>query len=126
MRKFLVFISAMLLASTIYAQEIGDDGLHKAPWMRETFKDLNEDLASIGVAHGRDLMARWEGAPLDNAARTISLTSSRAMLAELRDGLGEMAAREDVRVLLLRAEGEDVSKWPSSKMTSRSKSQLKP
>lgn len=34
---------------------------------------------------------------------------SRAMLAELRDGLGEMAAREDVRVLLLRAEGEHFS-----------------
>ncbi len=26
------------------AETIGDDGLHKAPWMRDTFKDLAEDL----------------------------------------------------------------------------------
>ncbi|WP_333696901.1 thioredoxin family protein [Phaeobacter italicus] len=28
----------------VMAAELGDDGLHKAPWMRETFKDLREDL----------------------------------------------------------------------------------
>ena len=28
----------------VVAAELGDDGLHKAPWMRETFKDLREDL----------------------------------------------------------------------------------
>lgn len=27
------------------AAEMGDDGLHKAHWMRDTFKDLAEDLA---------------------------------------------------------------------------------
>lgn len=27
------------------AQHLGDDGLHDAPWIRETFKDLREDLA---------------------------------------------------------------------------------
>ncbi|HSG56034.1 MAG TPA: thioredoxin, partial [Paracoccaceae bacterium] len=25
------------------AAEMGDDGLHKATWMRDTFKDLRED-----------------------------------------------------------------------------------
>ncbi|MFQ5530912.1 MAG: enoyl-CoA hydratase/isomerase family protein, partial [Gemmatimonadota bacterium] len=34
---------------------------------------------------------------------------SRAMLAELRDGLDAMAARDDARVLVLRAEGEHFS-----------------
>ena len=27
------------------AAEMGDDGLHKTAWMRDTFKDLSEDLA---------------------------------------------------------------------------------
>ena len=26
------------------AAELGDDGLHKTDWMRDTFKDLREDL----------------------------------------------------------------------------------
>nr|MBX2884335.1 thioredoxin family protein [Granulosicoccus sp.] len=33
------------------AAEIGDDGLHKADWMQETFKDLSEDLTE---AHDSD------------------------------------------------------------------------
>jgi len=31
------------------AAEVGDDGLHKADWMRETFLDLSEDLAEAGA-----------------------------------------------------------------------------
>ena len=34
---------------------MGDDGLHKAPWMRDTFKDLTEDLAEAN-AEGKRLM----------------------------------------------------------------------
>ncbi|GAB4531971.1 MAG: hypothetical protein Tsb0024_00690 [Ruegeria sp.] len=37
------------------ASELGDDGLHKAPWMRDTFKDLREDLEEAN-AEGRRLM----------------------------------------------------------------------
>ena len=33
------------LALPALAQEVGDDGLHKQPWMRDTFKDLRDDLA---------------------------------------------------------------------------------
>ncbi|UWQ59873.1 thioredoxin family protein [Leisingera caerulea] len=32
------------LAGPLAAAELGDDGLHKTSWMRETFKDLREDL----------------------------------------------------------------------------------
>lgn len=39
------FLIAALLATPVYGVEMGDDGLHKATWMRETFKDLREDLA---------------------------------------------------------------------------------
>ena len=45
MKKLLTLIAAALVALPVAASEIGDDGLHKAPWMRDTFKDLAEDLA---------------------------------------------------------------------------------
>ncbi|WP_373236151.1 thioredoxin family protein [Cohaesibacter celericrescens] len=35
--------------------EMGDDGLHKTSWMRDTFKDLSEDLAEA-TAEGKRLM----------------------------------------------------------------------
>ena len=34
----------MMLALPSFAAELGDDGLHKTDWMRDTFKDLREDL----------------------------------------------------------------------------------
>lgn len=37
------------------AATLGDDGLHKAPWMRDTFKDLREDLEEA-TAEGKRLM----------------------------------------------------------------------
>jgi len=33
----------------LHAAELGDDGLHKATWMRDTFKDLREDLAEANA-----------------------------------------------------------------------------
>mgnify|MGYP000733847999 CR=1 FL=1 len=36
------------------AADIGDDGLHKADWMRDTFKDLREDLSEAN-AEGKRL-----------------------------------------------------------------------
>ncbi len=38
------FVLALVVATPLAATELGDDGLHKAPWMRDTFKDLREDL----------------------------------------------------------------------------------
>ncbi|MEY8801714.1 thioredoxin family protein [Leisingera sp. XS_AS12] len=38
------FVVALAVATPLAAAELGDDGLHKAPWMRDTFKDLREDL----------------------------------------------------------------------------------
>lgn len=45
MKRFFIFCLALWGAGAVAAAEIGDDGLHKAPWMRDTFKDLSEDLA---------------------------------------------------------------------------------
>ena len=54
MTKVFTFLAAMLLALPVAASEIGDDGLHKADWMRDTFKDLAEDLEEAN-AEGKRL-----------------------------------------------------------------------
>lgn len=38
-------ILLFLITAPAFAAELGDDGLHKTDWMRDTFKDLTEDLA---------------------------------------------------------------------------------
>lgn len=45
MTRLMTMLLGALLAFPVWAAEMGDDGLHKAPWMRETFKDLQEDFA---------------------------------------------------------------------------------
>ena len=37
-----VILLALLFGTAAVAAELGDDGLHKAPWMRDTFEDLAE------------------------------------------------------------------------------------
>lgn len=49
------FLTAALLFATSVVAEVGDDGLHKAPWLRDTFKDLREDMAEA-EAEGKRLM----------------------------------------------------------------------
>ncbi|SFA74992.1 Thioredoxin-related protein [Poseidonocella pacifica] len=58
MRVFLTVI-AFIWAFGAGAAELGDDGLHKAPWMRDTFKDLREDLAEATDA-GQRLLVMFE------------------------------------------------------------------
>ncbi len=50
MRKLIGILTGLLGAiwlgvMPLAAAEMGDDGLHKAAWMRETFMDLQEDLS---------------------------------------------------------------------------------
>lgn len=45
MKRLLIWAAAALLALPAAAAELGDDGLHKAAWMRDTFKSLPDDLA---------------------------------------------------------------------------------
>ena len=47
-------LMGLVLALPLAAAELGDDGLHKADWMRDTFKDLREDLAEAN-AEGKRL-----------------------------------------------------------------------
>ncbi len=55
MIRVLAFLAGILFATNLAASELGDDGLHKQPWMRDTFKDLREDLAEAN-AEGKRLM----------------------------------------------------------------------
>ena len=53
---FRMTIAALALVATpMFAAEIGDDGLHEAPWIEETFKNLREDLEEA-EAQGKTLM----------------------------------------------------------------------
>ncbi|MEC8582666.1 MAG: thioredoxin family protein, partial [Pseudomonadota bacterium] len=55
MKRLLFAFAGMAMAVTAQAAELGDDGLHKADWMRDTFKDLGEDL-SEATANGQRLL----------------------------------------------------------------------
>lgn len=59
MRKIIAAAIALVLSLSAAAAELGDDGLHKAPWMRDTFKDLREDLAEAN-AEGKRLLLMFE------------------------------------------------------------------
>lgn len=57
MRMILGLLIAVFLALPVTAAgfvEMGDDGLHKTEWLRDTFKDLREDLAEAN-AEGKRL-----------------------------------------------------------------------
>ncbi|KUJ76155.1 thioredoxin [Ruegeria marisrubri] len=55
MKHLIGGVVALALAAPVWASELGDDGLHKAAWMRETFKDLGEDFAEA-QSEGKRLM----------------------------------------------------------------------
>lgn len=57
----IVLTAALFLpfAAAAGAVEVGDDGLHKPTWLRETFKDLREDLAEAN-AEGKRLLITVE------------------------------------------------------------------
>ncbi len=59
MTRFLTLCAALMLAWPAMSAEVGDDGLHKADWMRDTFKDLSEDLAEAN-AEGKRLVIMVE------------------------------------------------------------------
>lgn len=59
MRHWILGAAAALMALPVWAVELGDDGLHKTPWMRDTFKDLREDLAEAN-AEGKRLVLFFE------------------------------------------------------------------
>lgn len=59
MKRWVITLVAMLMAVPAGAAELGDDGLHKTAWMRETFLDMQEDLAEAN-AEGKRLVLMVE------------------------------------------------------------------
>jgi len=56
MTRLATAVAALLLSAfPALAVPLGDDGLHKPDWLRETFKDLREDLAEAN-AEGKRLL----------------------------------------------------------------------
>jgi thioredoxin-related protein len=55
MKRLLALLFVSLIAGSVMAADLGDDGLYKSPWMRDTFKDLREDLEEA-TAEGKRLM----------------------------------------------------------------------
>ena len=54
MKRILTTLLALCLALPVMAATVGDDGLHKETWMRDTFKDMREDLEEA-TAEGKRL-----------------------------------------------------------------------
>ncbi|UWR69742.1 thioredoxin family protein [Phaeobacter inhibens] len=59
MKRLWMAVLWLLCAGPVVAVELGDDGLHKTPWMRETFKDLREDLEEANT-EGKRLVLFFE------------------------------------------------------------------
>jgi thioredoxin-related protein len=59
MIRVFALISALLLVAPAHAVELGDDGLHKTDWQRDTFLDLRDDLAEAN-AEGKRLLIMFE------------------------------------------------------------------
>lgn len=59
MTRIFLALAATVMAFGVQAADLGDDGLHKTPWMRDTFKDLGEDLAEAN-AEGKRMLIMFE------------------------------------------------------------------
>lgn len=59
LRRFAITFFALIVSAPLFAATLGDDGLHKADWMQQTFLDLREDLAEAN-AQGKRLLIMVE------------------------------------------------------------------
>ena len=59
MRFLFTLLAAVFLGNMAAAATVGDDGLHIQPWIRDTFKDLQEDLDEAN-AEGKRLAIFFE------------------------------------------------------------------
>ena len=59
MRFLFTLLTAVFLGNMVAAATVGDDGLHTQPWIRDTFKDLQEDLDEAN-AEGKRLAIFFE------------------------------------------------------------------
>ena len=70
-QKLILFLLSVTMPFCVMAAELGDDGLHKQSWMRDTFKDLREDLDEAN-SEGKRLYA-FSNNKYSRAAQTLRL-----------------------------------------------------
>lgn len=58
-QKLILLLLSVTMPFCVMAAELGDDGLHKQSWMRDTFKDLREDLDEAN-SEGKRLVLMFE------------------------------------------------------------------
>ena len=58
-QKLILFLLSVTMPFCVMAAELGDDGLHNQSWMRDTFKDLREDLDEAN-SEGKRLVLMFE------------------------------------------------------------------
>jgi thioredoxin-related protein len=59
LKRLTTLLAALAIAAPLAAAELGDDGLHKPTWLRDTFKDMREDLEEAN-AEGKRLLVIFE------------------------------------------------------------------
>jgi thioredoxin-related protein len=59
MKHLIAGFLTLMMAVPVFATDIGDDGLYKTPWLRDTFKDLREDLEEAN-SEGKRLVLFFE------------------------------------------------------------------
>jgi thioredoxin-related protein len=59
MTRVFASLAAILFALPVFAVEMGDDGLHKTAWQRDTFRYMADDLAEA-TAEGKRLLVMIE------------------------------------------------------------------
>jgi hypothetical protein len=50
MKRLLAGVMALMMAVPAMATEVGDDGLYKTPWLRDTFKCCSLNNAAVYIA----------------------------------------------------------------------------
>lgn len=59
MLRIAALAATLLTATPVFAVPVGDDGLHKPDWLRDTFRDLRDDLEEAN-AEGKRLLIIFE------------------------------------------------------------------
>lgn len=83
MVRFLIAVfGVFLMASPVFADhrpllpkaEVGEDGLHKQPWLHESFLNLQDDMAEAAES-GKQLLIMWEqkGCPYCSKTHDVNL-----------------------------------------------------
>ena len=90
-QKLILLLLSVTMPFCVMAAELGDDGLHKQSWMRDTFKDLREDLDEAN-SEGRLMIL-------------CHLTSGEKSVTELEDLISARQAAVSQQLSRLRTEG---------------------